>query len=152
MVLRSNLLVSCPFIQKYMYWSMVLRSLTLGRCTVMHSFMSEPSQVTETHETSAFFWATAISSLSLLQSYGVAGCEVCRSERTCSTSTGRMRCFQAVFRPCGVALIQLGHRPLWLWESADWQRNGLTWALALLWRQQSEAASVLSSQRQPVDV
>ena len=44
--------------------------------------------------------------------------------------------------PWGVAPTQPGHRSLWLWESAAQQWDGLTQALALLWKQQVEQPSV----------
>lgn len=47
----------------------------------------------------------------------------------------------------GTAPTWPGHGPLWLWEPADWQWGGLTWAPALLWMQPGGAAQCFVTAR-----
>ena len=51
-----------------------------------------------------------------------------------------------------MAPTQPGQRPLWLWESAKWQWNGLTWALALLGKPGVEQPSALSQPKAAMEV
>lgn len=126
---------------------MVLRSLSLGLP------LCQPSQVKETCETSASF----LSNSPLLSvSSKAVGClgmgHVKVRELVLHSHTGRSSCklcpLLGEWSPLSLGAGACGFGNL----LADWQWSGLTQVLALLWKQQGGAASVLSQPEAAINV
>ena len=88
--------------------------------------MSEPSQVQKTPETSFLSEHLPTSSFSPLQSCEEAGVGQVEVRELTLCTRGQYKGLLSCVPAWNVSPTQPGHRPLWLWESADWLCCGLT--------------------------